>query len=237
MFYDLVIVFEEFLFYDGLLDHIFLQCEHLFELLRDFSLLLLDELLFLLFFLFGRHHHFVSLPDAWLTGEVHVFIILESSLYRVVIIISCVGIVHHLCERVHLGSCSASWHLPTLIEDWVVSLNLLLWLLLRLLLWLMLHRSVISSHIHAPAYCTLEGGWIMWWHLRFGLGLKRCCLLLLSKTKWSDKINQLLVVWILTFLRKKEVVPWWTVKILRIEVGWDWAYHAITDRYYEKPNA
>ena len=53
MFYDLVIVFEELLFYDSLLDHILLQREHLFKLLCDFSLLLLDELLFLLFFLFG----------------------------------------------------------------------------------------------------------------------------------------------------------------------------------------
>ena len=53
MFYDLVIVFEELLFYDSLLDHILLQCEHLFKLLCDFSLLLLNELLFLLFFLFG----------------------------------------------------------------------------------------------------------------------------------------------------------------------------------------
>ena len=64
MFYDLVIVFEELLFYDSLLDHILLQREHLFKLLRDFSLLLLYELLFLLFFLFGRHNHFVCLPDA-----------------------------------------------------------------------------------------------------------------------------------------------------------------------------
>ena len=53
MFYDLVIVFEELLLYDCLLDHILLQCEHLFKLLCDFSLLLLNELLFLLFFLFG----------------------------------------------------------------------------------------------------------------------------------------------------------------------------------------
>ena len=64
MFYDLVIVFEELLFYDSFLDHKLLQCEHLFELLRDFSLLLLNELLFLLFFFCGRHNHFVGLPDA-----------------------------------------------------------------------------------------------------------------------------------------------------------------------------
>ena len=64
MFKDLLIIFEEFLFYSSLLDHKLLQCEHLFELLRDFSLLLLNELLFLLFFLLDGHHHFVGLPDA-----------------------------------------------------------------------------------------------------------------------------------------------------------------------------
>ena len=64
MFKDLLIIFEEFLFYSSLLDHKLLQREHLFELLRDFSLLLLNELLFLLFFLLDGHHHFVGLPDA-----------------------------------------------------------------------------------------------------------------------------------------------------------------------------
>ena len=196
MFYDLVIVFEELLFYDSFLDHKLLQCEHLFELLRDFSLLLLNELLFLLFFLCGRHNHFVGLPDAWLTGKVHAFIILKSGLYSVVIIVSSVCIVHHLGERVHLSSCSASCHLPTLVVDWVVSLNLLLWLLLRLLmLWLLLllllHR--IMSHIHAPAYSSLEGRWFLAWHLRLRLGLNRC-LLLLSKTKTCQRINQLLLM-------------------------------------------
>ena len=53
MFYDLVIVFEKLLFYDSLLDHILLQREHLFKLLCDFSLLLFNELLFLLFLFFG----------------------------------------------------------------------------------------------------------------------------------------------------------------------------------------
>ena len=236
MFYDLVIVFEELLFYHSFLDHKLLQCEHLFELLRDFGLLLLNEFLFLLFFLCGRHNHFVGLPDAWLTSKVHAFIILKSGLYSVVIIVCSVSVVHHLGERVHLDSCSTSWHLPTLVEDWVVSLNLLLWLLLRLLLlWLLLlHR--IMSHIHAPAYSSLEGRWIMAWHLRLGLGLNHC-LFLLSKTKTCQRINQFLLMWILTFLRKIEVAPLWTVRIPRTEVGWDWAYHAITDRYYVKPSA
>ena len=74
--YNLVVVFEEFLFYDGLLHHKLLQSEHLLELLRDFGLLLLDELLLLLLLLLDRHHHFVGLPDAGLASEVHAFIIL-----------------------------------------------------------------------------------------------------------------------------------------------------------------